>query len=635
MDGVADKASDDQEKEVDLKTYESEIKEQSDKATSDNKDEDSPMEAVDASGTEDKEVSKPTNNIELMPDDSDDNSDAESEENSTEKSSNEKEDKKNDLKEIDNKEIASEEDTNSNDKTEKIMKEKEDETSESKDTVDEIQEEVATENTAKDKEADSSEADKGGTFKETTTTTITFNRIEQDSDDEDIVQEKDKDEVILEKEVEISTNQSEKRKADSDQVEPAKKPKLDELDKSLRKIRKMDRKDIENLLKKKLIEMFVYKEELGNLRRQCDKFKKSAESWKEQSEILSKNLKDLSTVQRKYMSESKEANGDRIVKPTKITRSVGLMVIPPEKRGKKKPIGPGGQNVARRLLPTAAGQQLSHQQKQTAQRPALQAAAPTATATQPRSATNGPQYINAAVAANKAMANRQAAMQQTKGVYRSVAQNGVVRPANKSAVVTNGLTVTSQPQRIQTQQQQSRPTVPSPRQPSNNPEVVDLSDDDTPVAIPTPQQVGRPGLTVRPVQTMRQIPQQRALLRHPAPLPNPARPLSYGNLKQLPPKPSLTIGRGAEGVVLKWNMDLDLFGHEPVISYQIFAYQELPNSIPDASSWKRVGDVKALPLPMACTLKQFSVGNKYHFSVRAMDSHKRVGPYSDPTSISV
>ena len=42
---------------------------------------------------------------------------------------------------------------------------------------------------------------------------------------------------------------SEKRKADSDQVEPAKKPKLDELDKSLRKIRKMDRKDIENLLK--------------------------------------------------------------------------------------------------------------------------------------------------------------------------------------------------------------------------------------------------------------------------------------------------------------------------------------------------------------------------------------------------
>ncbi len=142
----------------------------------------------------------------------------------------------------------------------------------------------------------------------------------------------------------------------------------------------------------------------------------------------------MSTVQRKYMSESKEANGDRIVKPTKITRSVGLMVIPPEKRGKKKPIGPGGQNVARRLLPTAAGQQLSHQQKQTAQRPALQAATPTATATQPRSATNGPQYINAAVAANKAMANRQAAMQQTKGVYRSVAQNGVVRPANKSGM---------------------------------------------------------------------------------------------------------------------------------------------------------------------------------------------------------
>ena len=80
------------------------------------------------------------------------------------------------------------------------------------------------------------------------------------------------------------------------------------------------------------------------------------------------------------------------------------------------------------------------------------------------------------------------------------------------AVLSNGL-VTNQPQRIQTQPQQSRPTVPSPRQaPSNNPEVVDLSDDDTPVALPSPQQVTRPGLTVRPVQTMRQIPQQRAVV---------------------------------------------------------------------------------------------------------------------------
>ncbi len=203
------------------------------------------------------------------------------------------------------------------------------------------------------------------------------------------------------------------------------------------------------------------------------------------------------------MSETKEAMGDKFVKPTKITRSVGLMVMPPEKRAKKKATGPGGPHTARRLQPSAAAAQ-----QQPAQRSAMQAAAPTATAAQPRPATNGPQYINAAVAANNALANRNSnntQVRQINGVYRTTAaQNGVL---------PNGL-VTSQPQRIQTQPQQSRPTVPSPRQaPSNNPEVVDLSDDDTPVALPSPtQQVARPGLTVRPVQTMRQIPQQRALV---------------------------------------------------------------------------------------------------------------------------
>lgn len=75
-------------------------------------------------------------------------------------------------------------------------------------------------------------------------------------------------------------------------------------------------------------------------------------------------------------------------------------------------------------------------------------------------------------------------------------------------------------------------------------------------------------------------------------------------LKDLPPKPTLTLTEQTDGIVLSWNMKLST-QHAEIASYQIYACQEsLATSPGKTSSWKKVGDVKALPLPMACTLSQ-------------------------------
>ena len=89
------------------------------------------------------------------------------------------------------------------------------------------------------------------------------------------------------------------------------------------------------------------------------------------------------------------------------------------------------------------------------------------------------------------------------------------------------------------------------------------------------------------------------------------------------------------GIILSWNMNLNLTIHASIASYQIYAYQEQAAQPVVSTLWKKVGDVKALDLPMACTLTQFSKGNKYHFAVRARDCHSRVGNFSDPLSISL
>lgn len=103
-----------------------------------------------------------------------------------------------------------------------------------------------------------------------------------------------------------------------------------------------------------------------------------------------------------------------------------------------------------------------------------------------------------------------------------------------------------------------------------------------------------------------------------------------------PQQPQLKLVSSQTGIVLSWCVAETDQTCAPVDSYHLYAFhQDNSNSNAAQQHWKKIGVLKALPLPMACTLTQFQSGSTYHFAVRAKDVHGRFGPFCKPQCTNV
>ncbi|XP_050729495.1 mucin-5AC-like isoform X4 [Eriocheir sinensis] len=444
---------------------------------------------------------------------------------------------------------------------------------------------------------------------------------------------------------------------------------------NVRTTRGRERKVNKNGLKDAILRVFsentLYGSELGHLKQMCEKLTSTLEINMRKVAQFHKEIEDLRKVTTRLAAEHQARKG-QYVAPIRIKRSVGIQAAPhiinkgimhaSVSGGNIKTISPRASSVVG-VLPTSMGQNLIPGSTvgiittSSGMRPAtltgIPASAPgipAGTSTSLGTAVRTPngqimmmapagtmQPLTRPAAGAKGIVNRGSVVPKpgtlmkvpTSATAQLVPLQGgvgqmVLLPNASGGQPTTALIVSQ----VSTGQTQDSITNPAVAQARITTYVNHTSSATRVLANTSPAPARTSGTTPSPTTTMQQ---SSGSMKHPAPLPKTPFQQVGGISKKLPPQPTLKLSHKDSSIVLSWTM-AKTEDHETIASYQLYAYQE-GAAPPSANLWKKVGSVKALELPMACTLTQFMPGHVYHFAVRAVDTKSRLGPFSEPRSI--
>lgn len=416
----------------------------------------------------------------------------------------------------------------------------------------------------------------------------------------------------------------------------------------------MTREDLEEFCILKIVESIVDRSSLSDINNKLKEMTQGLEDYRKKATMLAKQNRDLQVVLKSVQEEQKKAAAGTPITPLKITRSVGVQVymdkviprkkVPQQNVNNRNTNTPQNRNanpsVRSPCPPKPNVQNIPVPRLVPANNPSMKTPSTITQINQTCTPNKNSNPLNGVVR------NHSPAQKADKRPHNKIASGETVdltddeppakMPGGPKNSIAPPVRVVPSQTLMPPQRQPFIPNVSSPRK----------------VFIPIS---GQGNQTLRPGQTimLKTIPAagirprcptpqrvdsnsvriNRVTARHPAPLPLAMKQYQPPNWKPLPPSPDLKLSKVENGLVISWKIeDVPEDSYEEIASYQLFAYQEtsLP---PNTALWKKIGDVKALPLPMACTLTQFMAGYKYYFAVRAVDIRSRLGPFSLPGSI--